>query len=186
MTITAPSLATEAAGSYGYPSERFNQRERQLLLSVKTYVDAATPSTIITTQGDLIVGNASGDAIRLAKGTSGLALVAGASTVSYAQLASGAIANAAVSIEHLDTGILYSHRVFAAGSFTTASGSASQTITVASAASTDIAFVVLKTVGGTPRTVLTAAAATGQINVVMSGDPSTDHVLSYQLLRAAV
>lgn len=74
--------------------------------------------------------------------------------------------------------------VVAAGTQTTPGGSASVTITVAGALSTDVAFVVLKTVGGTPRTVLTASAASGQINVVMSGDPSTDHVLSYQLIRA--
>lgn len=76
------------------------------------------------------------------------------------------------------------YEVIAAGTMSTLSGSATQVIAISGALSTDIAFVVLKTVGATPRTVLTTAAVAGQINVVMSGDPSTDHVLSYQLLRA--
>jgi hypothetical protein len=79
---------------------------------------------------------------------------------------------------------LWSHKAIAAGTQATVAGSASQTITIAGCLSTDIAIVVLKTVGAAPKTITTAAAASGQINVVMSGDPSTDHVLSYMLLRA--
>jgi hypothetical protein len=77
-----------------------------------------------------------------------------------------------------------SHRVVAAGSFTTVGGDAAEVITIAGALSSDIAIVVLKTAGGTPRTIITSAAAAGQINVTLSGDPSTDHVLSYMLVRA--
>ena len=76
------------------------------------------------------------------------------------------------------------HYILAAGNFTTVGGDANEAITVSGAASTDIAFVVLKTAGATPRTITTAAAATNAVNVVMSGDPSTDHVLSYVVLRA--
>lgn len=74
--------------------------------------------------------------------------------------------------------------VVAAGEFTTLGGDATESITVTGALSTDIAIVVLKTVGGVARTITTATAATGAITVVMSGDPSTDHVLAYTLLRA--
>lgn len=74
--------------------------------------------------------------------------------------------------------------VKAAGTFTTAGGDANESITVSGATSSDIAIVVVKTTGATPRTVTTSAAASGAINVVMSGDPSTDHVLSYVLLSA--
>lgn len=77
-----------------------------------------------------------------------------------------------------------SHKVIAAGNFTTVGGDATESITISGALSSDIAIVVLKTAGGTPRTITTAAAASGAITVVMSGDPSTDHVLSYILLRA--
>ncbi len=78
----------------------------------------------------------------------------------------------------------YPYAVFAAGSFTTAGGDANESISVSGALSSDIAIVVLKTKGATPRTILTAAAGTDAIAVEMSGDPSTDHVLSYILLRA--
>lgn len=76
-----------------------------------------------------------------------------------------------------------SHEIIAAGNFTTLGGDANESITVSGALATDLAFVVLKTAGATPRTILTSAAATNAINVVLSGDPSTDHVLTYQLLR---
>jgi hypothetical protein len=76
------------------------------------------------------------------------------------------------------------HRVLAAGNFTTLGGDASESITVTGATSSDIAIVVLKTAGATPRTITTAAAGTNTVTVVLSGDPSTDHVLSYMVLRA--
>lgn len=203
--MAAPSLATEAARAGDYPSQRFNQRERKLLESVKTYVDALSPDTVITTQGDLIIGNASGDAVRLAKGTSGLPLVAGASTVSYAALtdtglASNSVTTAkiaadavdntkladnSVSLEQLDSGIEFSHRVFAAGEFTTAGGDANESISVPGALASDLAFVFMKDDGATPRTIIAAASGTDAIDVIFSGDPSTDHTVTYMLLRAA-
>lgn len=86
---------------------------------------------------------------------------------------------------YVDGNTVASHKIFAAGTQATSAGSPSQTITVAGALSSDIVMVTLKTAGATPRTVLTASAAAGQINVVMSGDPSTDHVLQYQVIRSA-
>lgn len=72
----------------------------------------------------------------------------------------------------------------AAGAFTTAGGDANEAIVISGCLASDIAIVTLKTPGATPRSVSSAAAASGQINVVMSGDPSTDHVLNYVLFRA--
>lgn len=72
----------------------------------------------------------------------------------------------------------------AAGSFTTAGGDANEAITISGCLSSDFAMVTLKAKGATPRTILTAAAASGQINLVFSGDPSTDHVVTYLLFRA--
>lgn len=91
----------------------------------------------------------------------------------------------AVSLEHLDSGITPSHIVVAAGEFTTAGGDANETITVAGALATDLVHVTLHTKGASPVTILTASVSAGQIDVVMSGDPSTDHVLTYSVLRAA-
>ena len=76
-----------------------------------------------------------------------------------------------------------SAKIVAHGNFTTAGGDANESITASGVVSTDVAFVVVKTVGATPRTVTTAAAGSGSIAVVMSGDPSTDHVLSYVVIR---
>lgn len=91
----------------------------------------------------------------------------------------------AVSLEHLDSGITPSHIVVAAGEFTTAGGDAAETITVSGCLVTDIAIVTVKTAGSTPRSIVAAAAASGQIDVTMSDNPSTDHVLAYMVLRAA-
>lgn len=68
------------------------------------------------------------------------------------------------------------------GDFTTAAGSATQTIAVDGATDSDIAIVTVKTAGAAPKGIVSASAASGQINVVMSGDPSTDHVLTWVLL----
>jgi len=41
--MSNPSLSIEASLAGEYPSNRFNQRERKLLASVKDYVDAVAP-----------------------------------------------------------------------------------------------------------------------------------------------
>lgn len=97
----------------------------------------------------------------------------------------GKIAAAAVTLAKLAAGITPSHIVKFAGEFTTAGGDANESITVAGALGTDIAIVTLKTKGASPVTILTAVAATDAITIVMSADPSTDHVISYMILRAA-
>lgn len=80
---------------------------------------------------------------------------------------------------------LASHYVFAAGVFTTVGGDVNETITIAGMLGTDIAICTLASTSGTARSIVTAVAAAGQINVVMSGDPLTGHTIAYQVLRAA-
>jgi len=80
-------------------------------------------------------------------------------------------------------GDLLGVNVAAAGTFTTAGGDANESIPVTGAASGDIAIVTVKTNGSTPRTVVTASVTTNAITVVLSGDPSTDHVLQYVVIR---
>lgn len=113
-----------------------------------------------------------------------------AGAVGTTELAADAVTNAkiaddAVSLEHLDSGIDFTHRVVAAGTHTTAGGDASESITAAAVVGTDVVCVTVKTAGGTPRSVVAAAAGSGSIAVTMSGDPSTDHVLQYVVFRAA-
>lgn len=183
--MAAPSLSTEAAAAGSYPANRFNQRERKLLASVKAYVDSLSPDTVITTQGDIIVGSAGGDAVRLAKGASGLPLVAGAATVSYAALTSGGIANDAVSLEHLDSGIEPSSVVKYAARFTTLGGAAAEAIALAGALVSDLAFVRLVDDGTNNVTLDSWAVTADTLTVTFSGDPGNDAVIEYMLLRAA-
>lgn len=94
------------------------------------------------------------------------------------------IADEAVATRHLDDTEIAS--VFkATGSHTTAGGDAAETITATGATATDIAIVTVKTAGATPRSIVAAAAGTDSIAVTMSGDPSTDHVLSWAIVRAS-
>jgi hypothetical protein len=67
------TLSTLAARARGLPL-KFNDTMAQLASLVKTYVDALDPSTTITTRGDLIRGNSSGNAERVALGTTGQVL----------------------------------------------------------------------------------------------------------------
>lgn len=77
-----------------------------------------------------------------------------------------------------------SHQIVAAGKHTTVGGAAAEDITVAGLLSTDVVIATLQAVGGTPRTILTALPAAGEIVVTFSGDPAADHVVSYLVLRA--
>lgn len=133
--MSNPSLATEAGLAGGYPSVRFNQRERKLLATVKDYVDT---------------------------------LPAGSITLS-----------------ELASGIAPSHVVKFAGKYTTLGGSATEAQTVTGVAATDIVVATLQDKGATPRTILTSKPTLNTITYIFSGDPSTDHVVSYVVLRAA-
>lgn len=73
--------------------------------------------------------------------------------------------------------------VIAEGTHTTAGGDATESITVTGAVATDKALVYVSTVGSTPRTVSAYTCASDAITVTMSGDPSTDHVLTYMVWR---
>ncbi len=94
-----------------------------------------------------------------------------------------AIGAGKVLLAMLGAGITPSHRMFAAG--TVAMSGTSQDITVASAASSDIAFVQINTADSNARTVLTAITATGKVTVTYSGAAGTGGNISYQVLRAA-
>ena len=77
-----------------------------------------------------------------------------------------------------------SHVVVAAGEFTTLGGDTDETIAITGLLATDIVLVNLHTAGATPVTIIDASASADQIDVDMSADPSTDHVLSYIVYRA--
>lgn len=94
------------------------------------------------------------------------------------------IANGAVTLPKLATAVSPSHVVKFGGQFTTVGGDATEQITVTGAAPGDIAAVLLVQQGATPRTILTGFVVENRLDVVFSGDPSSDHILQYQIFRA--
>lgn len=94
-------------------------------------------------------------------------------------------ANDFVVLDQLDVGIKPSHIVVFAGEFTTLGGDTAEAIAAVGALATDLVHVTMHTVGAAPVTILTASADTDVINIVTSADPSTDHVFTYSVLRAA-
>lgn len=124
--------------------------------------------------GKIIVGSAGGVA----------APVTPTGDVTITNAGVTAIGATKVTAAMLATAISPSHVVKFAGSFTTIGGDVNEAIPVSGALGTDIALVFMKTVGVSPVTIVSAAAATDAINVVMSANPAGDHVLSYVVLRA--
>lgn len=173
--MSAPSLSTEAAAANGHPNNRYNQRERQLLQTVKTYVDAADAVVLAgATPADLSVTEGKIAALAVTNGK------LGADCVTNAKIADGA-----VSVEHLDSGIAPSHIVKFAGKHTTVGGAAAEVIAVAGVAATDIVLVTLQTEGAGTKSIVKAIPGTNEITVTFSADPSNDHIVSYLVLRAA-
>ncbi len=149
--------------------------------------ESIVASEVALADGLVLIGNVSG--IAAAKSLSGAITISreGVATLG-ADAVSGAdkIADDAVSAEHLDDGVLPSHVVKFAGKHTTAGGDATEVITVTGLLTTDVVHVSIQTKGATPRTIVASVLTADTITVEMSGDPSTDHILSYSALRAVV
>jgi len=80
-----------------------------------------------------------------------------------------------------------SHKVVYAGKHTsTANGGGVNAVTVTGVLATDIVFVTLQTEGASPESIVKAVPSTNTITITFSGDPSTDHIVAYQVLRAVV
>jgi hypothetical protein len=94
------------------------------------------------------------------------------------------IVNANVTKGKLAAGINAPLMTFAAGQFTTVGGGVAEPIAVAGMLGTDTVLVAIMVPGAVPRTLVSAVAAVGQINLTFSGDPAADHKLIYQVLRA--
>jgi hypothetical protein len=96
------------------------------------------------------------------------------------------IADDAVSLENLDSGIAPSHVVKFADQPTTVGGGAAEAITVTGVAATDLAFVQLVDAGTNTVSIVNAVVTLNTLTVTFSADPGNDAVINYQLLRAAV
>jgi len=97
----------------------------------------------------------------------------------------GGLAAGAVALANLAAGVTPSHVVKFAGKFTSLGGDATEVITVTGLAATDVVHVTVQTKGATPRSIVEAVPTADTITVTLSGDPSTDHILGYSVLRAA-
>lgn len=161
---------------------------RVLAYDVDSNILIATGTTVPTADSSGFAKGCLFIKTNAADGTKGLYENAGLSTASdfnlIGSITSAEIADDAISAEHLDSGILPSHIVVYAGEFTTAGGDTDETISVSGVVATDLVHVTLHTAGSTPVTIVDASAGTDQIDVDMSADPSTDHVLTYSVLRA--
>lgn len=102
-----------------------------------------------------------------------------------AGLSGSQLANGSISLAKLAPGITPADICVYAGTHATSAGSPNQSLSVPGVLSTDIVSVLVKTQGATPRVVNAATAAANAVNIIMSGDPSTDHVLQYLVFRAA-
>lgn len=71
-----------------------------------------------------------------------------------------------------------------AGKHTTVGGAAAEDKAITGVIAGDIVIASLIQKGATPRTLLTTITATDKITLTFSGDPSTDHIVGYQILRA--
>lgn len=180
----AINVTTEAALAGAYPAVHFGKREQKLIKILKTYIDEnEVPGEL--TDAHIYVGNASDEATDVAVSGDLTLANTGAFTIANNAITTAKILAANVTLAKLAAGITPSHIVKFAGTFTTAGGDASESIPVVGALGTDTCVVTVKTAGGTPRSIVAAAAGTDAIAVTMSGDPSTDHVLQYQVFRAA-
>lgn len=80
--------------------------------------------------------------------------------------------------------VLGSYAVVYAGKHTTAGGAAGEDKTITGVVAGDIVIASLIQKGATPRTLLTTITGTDKITLTFSGDPSTDHIVGYMVLRA--
>lgn len=132
---------------------------------------------------------------KLATLTSGNVLVGSAGNVCTSVAMAGdvtiiaagttAIGAGKVLLAMLGTGIKPSHFVKFGGKYTTLGGSATEAQTLSGVLSTDLVIATLQTKGAVARTIITSAPTTDTITYVFSGDPSTDHIVTYTVYRAA-
>ena len=142
---------------------------------VITLVIAPDADSVALAEDLIFVGAATGLAAGVAMSGDVAIVASGATTIQAG----------AIDLAMLSAGITPSHVCVFAGEATTAGGDANESITVTGALATDLVYLQLHTVGATPRTILSGLAAANAVNSVWSGDPSTDHVYAYQVLRAA-
>ena len=147
--------------------------------------ESVAAGEIALADGTILVGNSSG--VGAARTMSGDVTISntGVAAIGASKVLTAMILDANVTLAKLASGITPSHVVKFAGKFTTAGGDATESIPVVGAVAGDIAIVNVQTLGTGSRSIIAAIPTTDAITVTLSGDPTTDHILSYMVLRAA-
>lgn len=107
-------------------------------------------------------------------------------TVTAGSITATELASGAVTLAKLATGITPSHVIKFGGQKTTVGGAAAEAFTITGAvAATDFAFVQIVDNGTSNVTALQAVVTTNTLTVTFSGNPGSDTIFNYQLIRAA-
>lgn len=75
------------------------------------------------------------------------------------------------------------YRIAFAGQHTS-TAVAANAVAITGALATDVAIAQVGTKGSTPRTIVSTLMSAGVMTITFAGDPSTDHVVPYMILRA--
>lgn len=95
------------------------------------------------------------------------------------------IADDAVSLEHLDSGITPSHIIALAGTLTTAGGATTEAVTLSGLVSTDSGVFCLRDSGTNDISIKSYTEGDGSVSIEFSGDPGSDAKVEYIVPRAA-
>lgn len=135
---------------------------------------------------NIFVGNASNVATGVAMSGDATISNTGALTIANNAITTAKILNANVTLAKLAAGITPSHVIKFANQVTTVGGAAAEAFTVSGAvAATDRAFVQVVDNGTANVTVIQAVVTTNTLTVTFSGNPGSDCIINYQLIRAA-
>lgn len=159
--------------------------EQALSALASGFVKVTTTSGVLSSTGNNLIQASELATTAVSAGSYGSATqVPGYTVDAQGRLTAASNTTIVAGLANLATAVAPSHVVKFAGTKTTVGGAASEDFTITGVAATDLVFLEMKTLGGTPRTILTSVTATNKITVVFSGDPSSDHVFYYQVLRA--
>ena len=188
--VTVDSVIYNAPAMFSYRSAG----DASATISAANYfadaVYSLAVSDLIFCQGSdtfqvLSVATIDREAGTITTSSTGIATSVGTSNIVADAVTNAKIADDAVSLENLDSGIAPSHIVVYAGQPTTGGGAAAEAITVTGAAATDLAFVEMVDNGTNNTTIVSAVVTLNTLTVTFSANPGADAVINYQLLRAA-
>ncbi len=135
--------------------------------------------------GHILAGNA-GVVTDVTLGGDATIGATGTLTIASSAITTSKIAAANITLALLSAGITPAAVIKFASQYTTVGGAAAEAITVTGAvAATDRAFVQLVAPGSNTVSVVQAVVTTNTLTVTFSGNPGSDAIINYQIIRAA-